>query len=323
MSGSPASIVCCSDVVTAIREYLAGIFRVEFDKAKLNICAHRLLPGHRIGIHNDSPVGGTETHRFVVHFSEVFDDSFGGHLALFSRDDPAGSLKIVRPEHNCAVGMEFSADSWHFVDEIKRGVRYTLLYSFWVQSSRALSNHARNETRAEPPVLLDQFHRVLRESGAATTRHSGRTLFDHLIGTYNVLVRWECSQDTCIAGLFHSVFGTPSTPGLSLSDAQREDIRCAIGDKAFSLVRLFEKIDSQGLEQLCATAVCVENSSEVTLHDQDRSALVSIFWANLLEQAAHSTEPVREKQHLRQLFARSHTWLNQPAKVELEGIFGS
>ena len=321
MSTSAAGVVCSPEVIAAIREFLEDVFAVEFDRTKLNICAHRLLPGHRIGIHNDSPAGGTETHRLVVHFTDAFHDSFGGHLALFSRKDPAGSLKIVSPVHNSAVGMEFSSDSWHFVDEIKTGVRYTLLYSFWARGSQSLSSPSLSHRVAgtgQPVSQLDQLQCVLREMGVATVPHSGRTLLEHLIGTYEILVRWNCVQDACLAGLFHSVFGTPSAPGLLLSENQREAIRSLIGDKALSLVHVFGSMDSHALEHLCATGMCVENASPVTLHDHDRSSLVSLYWANLLEQAPRSTAPAREKARLRKLLTQSRTWLSDLARVELE-----
>lgn len=38
--------------------------------------------------------------------------------------------------------------------------------------------------------------------------HSGRTFFAHLKGTHDLLRDWGNPEPVCIAGLFHSIYGT-------------------------------------------------------------------------------------------------------------------
>lgn len=98
--------------------------------------AHRMLPGHRIGIHTDTPNHGTETHRFLINLNAGFDDSYGGHLVLFDKDNLCeDALVVLPPGHNSAAAMEFSDRSWHWVDEVKSGMRFSLVYSFWKESA--------------------------------------------------------------------------------------------------------------------------------------------------------------------------------------------
>jgi hypothetical protein len=60
-----------------------------------------------------------------------------------------------------------------------------------------------------PAFNLAHFDWFLRECvGADDVGHSGRKLFDHLKGTYELLRSWEAPEHVCIAGLFHSIYGT-------------------------------------------------------------------------------------------------------------------
>ena len=38
--------------------------------------------------------------------------------------------------------------------------------------------------------------------------HFGRPFREHLIGTHDLLDQWQNSENVCLAGLFHSVYGT-------------------------------------------------------------------------------------------------------------------
>jgi Rps23 Pro-64 3,4-dihydroxylase Tpa1-like proline 4-hydroxylase len=100
------------------------------DPHRSRISEHRLLTGHRIGIHNDCPHDGTETHRLIVHFSDSRVRNSDGQLVLCNIVEPDHDLVIIEPVHNSVAVMEFSAHSWHSVEEVAEGIRYSLLYSF-------------------------------------------------------------------------------------------------------------------------------------------------------------------------------------------------
>ena len=53
---------------------------------------------------------------------------------------------------------------------------------------------------------LENRFRFLREVNTETMPHSERGLFDHLLGTRQLLVEWGARPALCDAGLFHSIF---------------------------------------------------------------------------------------------------------------------
>lgn len=61
----------------------------------------------------------------------------------------------------------------------------------------------------------------------------------HLQGTCALLSAWEAPRPVCIAGLFHSVYGTESYPNTVVPLNARGPVRAAIGDTAENLAYLF------------------------------------------------------------------------------------
>lgn len=57
-------------------------------------------------------------------------------------------------------------------------------------------------------MSMDLLAAFLKTVGAFQTRHSGRTLGHHLLGTYALLADAGCDEATCLAGGLHSIFGT-------------------------------------------------------------------------------------------------------------------
>jgi len=78
---------------------------------------------------------------------------------------------------------------------------------------------------------------------ADTTRHSGRTLLEHLKGTHDLLKSWELEPNICTAGLFHSIYGTNMFRHQSWPLADRRTIQMLIGEHAERLVHTFCTID--------------------------------------------------------------------------------
>src|SRR5205085_10859501 len=69
--------------------------------------------------------------------------------------------------------------------------------------------------------------------------HTERSLFDHLLGTRQLLVEWGVRPALCDAGLFHSIYSTEHYEQQALPLARRGEVRELIGDEAESLVWLF------------------------------------------------------------------------------------
>ena len=97
---------------------------------RIDVTAHKLLPGQRIRLHNDY-IPGAETHRVLVQLNRGWEDENGGLLMFFNSSDPADIHRILRPSHNSCVAFEISPDSNHAVTTIHGGERFTLVYSFY------------------------------------------------------------------------------------------------------------------------------------------------------------------------------------------------
>ena len=117
--------------LTTIKQRLGELFGVDLCH-RVDITAHRLVPGQRIRIHNDF-IPGAETHRLMMQFNRDWQDDNGGLLLFFNSADPADIHKIFRPVHNSAVGFAITVDSYHAVSTIHASERFTLVYSFYGQ----------------------------------------------------------------------------------------------------------------------------------------------------------------------------------------------
>jgi hypothetical protein len=79
----------------------------------------------------------------------------------------------------------------------------------------------------------------LIEKKTNLTNHSKSNLFNHLIGTYNILRKWECHEDICFAGLFHSIYGNNFF--MIKTETDRSIIKNLIGEKSEELVYIFNR----------------------------------------------------------------------------------
>ena len=291
VSGTPAEIIGAPETLQCMRRHLERIFGVTLSNSHFELAAHRMLPGHRIGIHTDTPGYGTETHRLLINLNSGFEDEHGGHLVLLDLHDPEASAVIVRPVHNSAVAMEFSDHSWHCVDEIMSGKRYSLVYSFWLENSVSDKFDSKTDVERDDKLWgvteeeLREMMALLREAGAGTVPHSSRFLMDHLSGTYHLLKKWQCDSDVCKAGLFHSVFGTPSFPHHLLADDYVASVRELIGERSLMLVRLFSRMDVPLLLSIVSGDSLSDSGGAVALTPKDKRALVCLVWANVCEQS--------------------------------------
>lgn len=96
---------------------------------RVELVAHKLVEGQRIGIHNDH-LPGCETHRLTVQLNRGMADKDGGYLMLFNSDDAADIHRVLRPVSGSAVGFEIGPASHHAVSRMHGGERFTLVYSF-------------------------------------------------------------------------------------------------------------------------------------------------------------------------------------------------
>jgi Rps23 Pro-64 3,4-dihydroxylase Tpa1-like proline 4-hydroxylase len=112
-----------------LKSNIEGLFQVCL-VPRIDLTAHKLIPGQRIRIHNDF-ISGQETHRLLLQFNHGWNENDGGFLLFFNSADSADIHRIFAPTHNSAIGFAITPHSHHAVSLIRGGERYTLVYSFY------------------------------------------------------------------------------------------------------------------------------------------------------------------------------------------------
>lgn len=155
---------------------------------------------------------------------------------------------------------------------------------------------------------------LLEHLKADEVSHSGRTLWAHLKGTHDLLRDWDNPEHVCLAGLFHSVYGTKNFRHKSADFEQRPTIRALIGKDAEHLVYLFcvtdrPKVFFDSETMLNRFLYDYHSHQTVQISRQVRDELTEIEAANLIEQGAVNSKIARR---LRE------TAIGMPARVALE-----
>lgn len=248
-----------------LRQRMEALFSVELADV-FSVTAHRLVPGQGIGVHTDRPLLGYESHRMVVHLGPEFRDENGGHLMFFDGPEERDFVQAFRTVHNSAVAFELSPQSFHAVGELARGMRYTLVYSFWrvdgVEKVERPAQHIddfdvpkieHKPTRLAPHATggatLDALTDILVQAKAGLRPTPETAMLPDLVHTYELLRSYECSDEVCLAGLFHGVYGTAQAPDPLLRLSARERVRAAIGEQAEALVYACCAVDAPSFER--------------------------------------------------------------------------
>jgi len=144
-------------------------------------------------------------------------------------------------------------------------------------------------------LILDQHKQFLLERlHADRVRHSGRSLYTHLVGTHDLLEGWGASQCICTAGLFHSIYGTVKFRHKCWPLDSRNAIIDLIGPDAELLVYLFCVTDRpRAIVQTTGPLHNRHKNETVMLAPQTLAELREIEAANLLEQGSHVTHWLR------------------------------
>ncbi len=88
-------------------------------------------------------------------------------------------------------------------------------------------------------MIEQKYMKLLKDLNTDSNPHTAGTLMDHLRGTYQLLESWGNLKSVCLAGLFHSIYGTQSYQTQSATFEQRSQIRQIIGKEAEFLAYLF------------------------------------------------------------------------------------
>ncbi len=90
---------------------------------RIDLTAHKLIPGQRIRIHNDF-IPGQETHRLLIQLNRRWTDDDGGFLLLFNSPDPGDVHKVFRPipQQCCRISYYTKLASRRVYDSRRRAL---------------------------------------------------------------------------------------------------------------------------------------------------------------------------------------------------------
>ena len=128
--GTLVSEATVLDVANGLRR----VFAVDRPLTLVDIAAHRLTAGQTIRVHNDF-LGAEETHRLLVQFNRGWPIENGGLLMTFASERAEDVAEAFVPVHGSAFAFEISRRSFHAVSTIRRGERFTLVYTFRTDDS--------------------------------------------------------------------------------------------------------------------------------------------------------------------------------------------
>ncbi|MGO3346764.1 MAG: cyclophane-containing peptide 2OG-Fe(II) oxygenase YhhC [Marinomonas sp.] len=125
----PIDQLASAETLDDLRQHVASLFNANLSD-RVDVTAHKLIPGQTIRIHNDF-IPGEETHRVLVQLNRDWIDDYGGQLMLFSGPEPDQISKIVPPQSGSIQGFAISPESHHAVSTVHGGERFTIVYSFF------------------------------------------------------------------------------------------------------------------------------------------------------------------------------------------------
>jgi hypothetical protein len=136
--------------------------------------------------------------------------------------------------------------------------------------------------------LRDQLSIVLTEYGAGGVSHSKRSLLDHLLGTFDLLRKWNCDSAICAGGGLHSIYGTAYFKNVLVSQIHRDAIRDAFGQVPERLAWLFGTLERRRAFE-DEEFIDNQTGASVEVTQQELQALRLIEAANLIDQG-HALE---------------------------------
>lgn len=152
------------------------------------------------------------------------------------------------------------------------------------------------------------LERMLAQISGIDKSHSGRTLRDHLCGTYRILKEWSEPQHVCLAGLFHSIYGTEYFMS-TLTLNERAQVEKMIGPEAEKLVYFFCMMSRRSLYENFSNPYpqifCRQDLKMIEIELDTLMDLMAVAAANLIEQWSQiGTEAGRNE--MNDIFRNSH-----------------
>lgn len=133
----------------------------------------------------------------------------------------------------------------------------------------------------------------LRAHALDRVPHSAGDLLAHLDGTRALLSAWGAREALCLAGLFHSVYGTEMFGGAALPAALRDEARRRIGDEAERLAWLFGVLDRASFTRAVrgdGPALDRRSGAALAVTREELADLANLYVANAVEQVPRLPE---------------------------------
>lgn len=156
--------------------------------------------------------------------------------------------------------------------------------------------------------------------------HFGRTLEEHLIGTHDLLDQWQNTESVCLAGLFHSVYGTKTFSTNALTTESRKYVRSLIGEQAEALVFVFGMSDRKRLlldnHSPPYRWIDHRTGEQTEIDEKFLNTLVEMEVANFIEQLPFRTDKADSVFHdMRHRFESTVTRMSAGARNEYHRVF--
>lgn len=134
---------------------------------------------------------------------------------------------------------------------------------------------------------------------SARINHSGSSLWNHLLGTFEILRAWGAATDVCLAGLIHSIYATQYFQRAIIAPSRRRRVAAVVGQRAERLAHIFCAVDRQAMWE---DALPTLDTVAARLREHRRNALMRVSGntlralrlidlANELEQRQRSPAP--------------------------------
>lgn len=124
--------------------------------------------------------------------------------------------------------------------------------------------------------------------------HTNKTYLAHLMGVYKYMEARGCNAELCLAGMFHSIYGTELFQGFKLPLDRRPEVASLIGERAERLAYLncvmdrtaFDRTVAQGKEPYLFSNRLTGEAIELSAQDFDDLCKVHLY--DWLEQVSRS-----------------------------------
>jgi len=235
---------------------------------------------HTFGVegypHTDSRRDADKT--IVIYMTKHWQRDWGGETTIYDGDRIAHA---ELPKYN--AGIIFNGDQWHSARSVTRicpSQRITLMFKYAAHNT-------------DP--IRDEIQKFLTLLGTDKVKHSGRTLWTHLLNVYDILKEHGYSQDICSAGGLHSIYGTNVFKHQTLGLEHSDIVAKLIGQEAEALVRLFHSIKRPSTIESALknnnTEVELNTGETRTLTQNELNSICAIEAANLSDQKSLKNYP--------------------------------